>query len=260
MRRPAQQQAQRIAHGRNVGRQVESIGGHQQPDYQIQERSRVGHLDIGGQPAAGNAAEAGTDHLDSYHQRVGHHHGPQQTIAELRAGLRISGNAARIIIGRTGNETGSELPDPLVLAESFQLSQHRRINSATRCCRAGPPGRRAQPNGATPNSHWWNQSKNAKYSPRPSTTTTASFQRPGGKVARGPRGRRRKDTRTRPAQISKLPNSSTSAAVPLASKCARAHSFTASSSGCLVAAWIFPGSTDASTSSGTGTISNTATV
>src|SRR5208282_925555 len=230
--------------------QVEGIGGHQQPDDQVQERPREGHLDIGGQPAAGNAAEARTDHLDCYHQRVGHHHGPQQTVAELRSGLRISGNAAGIIIGRAGNKTGPELHDPLVLAKSLQLFQHRRITSA---------GRRAQPSGATPNSHWWNHSKNAKYSPSPSTTTTASFQRPGGTVARGPRCRRRNDTRTRPAQISKLPNSSRSAAVPLASKCASAQTFTASSSGCRVAAWIFPGSTDASTSSGTGTISNTAT-
>jgi len=66
--------------------------------------------DIGRQPVAGHAAHARADHLDADHQRIGEHHRPPELIAELRAGLRIRRNAARIVVGSAGDETRTEQP------------------------------------------------------------------------------------------------------------------------------------------------------
>ena len=48
--------------------------------------------------------------LHRRHQRVGEQHRPQQTVAELRAGLGISGDAARIVVGSAGDDAGTDIP------------------------------------------------------------------------------------------------------------------------------------------------------
>ena len=47
--------------------------------------------------------------LDAHHQRQGQEHAPQHREAELRARLRIGGDAARIVVGGTGDEAGAEM-------------------------------------------------------------------------------------------------------------------------------------------------------
>ena len=42
-------------------------------------------------------------------ERIGQKHRPEQTEAELRSGLRIGRDGARIIVGRAGHEPGTEL-------------------------------------------------------------------------------------------------------------------------------------------------------
>ena len=69
-----------------------------------------GGLDVGRQSAAGDVADARADDLDRRHQRQREHDGPQHREAELRAGLRVGGDAARIVVGRAGDQAGSELP------------------------------------------------------------------------------------------------------------------------------------------------------
>src|SRR6202020_2163055 len=73
-----------------------------------------------------DAAKAGTDHLDADHQRIGEQHGPQHAVAELRTGLRIGGDTARIIIGGAGDEARPQLPYPRVFRNALEQIDHRR--------------------------------------------------------------------------------------------------------------------------------------
>ncbi len=61
-----------------------------------------------GEAASGGTTDAGADFLESGHQRNGEEHEPRLGEAELRAGLRVRGDAGGIIIGGTGDESGSE--------------------------------------------------------------------------------------------------------------------------------------------------------
>jgi len=51
----------------------------------------------------------GADELDRRHERIGQYHRPQKVKAELRACLRVGGDAARIIIGCASDEARAEL-------------------------------------------------------------------------------------------------------------------------------------------------------
>ncbi len=53
-------------------------------------------------------ADMGADQLDRRHQREGQDHRPQQPIAELRPGLRIGRDAARIVVRGAGDDPGPE--------------------------------------------------------------------------------------------------------------------------------------------------------
>jgi hypothetical protein len=46
--------------------------------------------------------------LNCDHERQGQKHRPQQPEAELRAGLRIGGDARRIVVGCAGDEAGTK--------------------------------------------------------------------------------------------------------------------------------------------------------
>src|SRR5258708_40301393 len=88
----------------------------------------------------------------------------------------------------------------------------------------------------------------------------ASFQGPGG-AAGGAWGveRRFNEMRSATAQAKNPPKSNTSANMPLASKCANAHSLTAANIGCLAAVLIRPGRYAARINGNTGNIRITAT-
>ena len=64
--------------------------------------------DVARDAVAGDAADARADDLDADHQRRGQEHAPQHAEAELRAGLRVGGDAARVVVGRAGDEPGAE--------------------------------------------------------------------------------------------------------------------------------------------------------
>jgi hypothetical protein len=88
--------------------------------------------EILGQPAPRHPPDVCTDELNSRHQRVCQHHGPEHIEAELRAGLRIGGDAAWIIIRRSGDEARSQLLEDGGSAQPlFQLAPSHHGSSRT---------------------------------------------------------------------------------------------------------------------------------
>jgi hypothetical protein len=71
-------------------------------------------------------ADLRTDKLDRRHQRIGQRHRPKHVEAELRAGLRIGGDAARIIVGGTGDEARTQLLEQRGFAQPYSGSLPRR--------------------------------------------------------------------------------------------------------------------------------------
>lgn len=60
--------------------------------------------------AASRTTHAGAHDLHCRHQRVCEKHGPGQRVPELRAGLRVGRDPARIVIGRATNQPGAQDP------------------------------------------------------------------------------------------------------------------------------------------------------
>ena len=77
------------------------------------------------QAPARDATQARAHHLDADHQRVGENHGPQHAEAELRAGLRIGRDAARIVVRGARDETRAQLLHPRIFRNAFQQIDHR---------------------------------------------------------------------------------------------------------------------------------------
>ena len=105
---PADDQRERLRHCGDVGGDVESVGGNQQRHESQHEPARRKLHHVGGQPLAGDPADLRADELNRDHERRGQEDRPQQSVAELRAGLRIGGDARRIVVGRAGDQAGTE--------------------------------------------------------------------------------------------------------------------------------------------------------
>ena len=56
----------------------------------------------------GDAADARGNFLDRGHQRKGQQHGPADAVTELRAGLAVGADPRRIVVGRAGDQAGTE--------------------------------------------------------------------------------------------------------------------------------------------------------
>ena len=97
------------AHGGDVGGDVEGVGDEQQQHHALQNDRRERRLDVGGEAFAGHPADARANRLNRRHQRIGQRHGPQHVEAELRARLRIGGDAAGIVVRHAGDQAR---PDP----------------------------------------------------------------------------------------------------------------------------------------------------
>ena len=109
--RAAGDQLERVAHGAKIGGDVERVGGGEQADDEVEQRPREVLADVGGEPVPGDPADTRADDLNADHQRRGEEHRPQQAVAVLRAGLRIGGDAARIVVRRAGDEPRPEALD-----------------------------------------------------------------------------------------------------------------------------------------------------
>lgn len=120
---PADQQAQRCAHGAEVRAQVDNVRHDQQDDDGTQKPCRVVTPQVLGDALAGDAADAGADRLDHRHQREAEQHGPGEAIAELGAHLAVGGDTAGIIVGGAGDEAG---------AQAFQEAQGLQLRTRLR--------------------------------------------------------------------------------------------------------------------------------
>ncbi len=117
---PAHQELQRVAHGAQVGGDVDGVGEEQQPDDPVQEPGRVVVADVGGEPVPGDPPDARRDDLDADHERGREQHRPEQPVAVLRAGLRVRRDAARVVVRGAGDEAR---PEALEQRDSFLFAR-----------------------------------------------------------------------------------------------------------------------------------------
>ncbi len=96
-------------HCRKVCADIEGVRREQDADEQQDERAGKGPNEIPGETATGHAPDVRADELHRRHQRIGEDLRPQQTVAELRARLRIGGNSAGIVVSRAGDDSRPEL-------------------------------------------------------------------------------------------------------------------------------------------------------
>ena len=102
--RAADQEGERIAHGAEVGADIDRVGDQEKGDDALQQPGRIVLANIAGDAMSGRAADAGADLLNRAHQRIGEEHCPGDRVAELTTRLRIGGYAAGIVIGCPGDE------------------------------------------------------------------------------------------------------------------------------------------------------------
>lgn len=106
---PAEAELRGGPHCRRVRADVDRVGDEQQGDQGQNQAFGHDFAEIGRRALAGDPADAGADQLDRGHQRIGQRHGPKQPESELRAGLGIGGDPARIVVRSAGDQTRSEL-------------------------------------------------------------------------------------------------------------------------------------------------------
>jgi len=107
-RRPAHDEADRLTHRCNIGRDIENTGGGNERNDCVEQPWRQHLLEIGGEPATGHGADPRAHDLHRDHERCGQKHRPAQRVAELRAALRVGGDPTRVVVGRTRQEARSE--------------------------------------------------------------------------------------------------------------------------------------------------------
>ena len=108
VRRPADHQLQRLAHGRHVGGDVQGVGQHQQAHQRDRQPAGQHAADVRRQSAPGDPADARTDHLHRDHQRCGQRQRPEQPGTVGRPGLRVGGQAAGVVVGGAGDQARPE--------------------------------------------------------------------------------------------------------------------------------------------------------
>ncbi len=132
-RRAPEDQPQGLGHRGEVGGDVQRVGREQHADRRVPHRPREPLADVGGQAAPGDVTDARADHLDRGHQRQREHDGPQHRVAELRAGLRVGGDATGVVVGRAGDPPGTGLAQAaahVALDVDPRLApDHRRISA-----------------------------------------------------------------------------------------------------------------------------------
>jgi hypothetical protein len=80
----------------------------EQADQRQRQPTRTHLVDVRRQALARGPADPRRKHLDADHQRPGEEQRPDQRETELRAGLRVGGDAARVVVGGAGDEAGAE--------------------------------------------------------------------------------------------------------------------------------------------------------
>ncbi len=91
--------APRVTHRRNVGRDGDRVGHEQQRGDRQHDSFRRMQAQFGRDATPRLAPDPRAHELDRDHERKREEHGPQHAGAELRARLRVGGNARWIVVG-----------------------------------------------------------------------------------------------------------------------------------------------------------------
>jgi hypothetical protein len=97
------------AHHRKICADVDRVGDEQHRHHGHDKGRRKDLAHVGRQSDAGHTTDIGADQLDCAHQRVCQKQRPQQPEPGLRAGLRICGDAAGIVVGGAGDQAWAQL-------------------------------------------------------------------------------------------------------------------------------------------------------
>ena len=100
------QKAQRGGHGAEIGADIDRVGDDEEPDQQIQQGRWVVAAHVSSKTPPRHPADLRADHLNRAHQRIGQKQRPTEAVAELRAGLGIGRDAARVIVRSAGDQAG----------------------------------------------------------------------------------------------------------------------------------------------------------
>jgi hypothetical protein len=98
-----------LAHGGDIGADIEGVGDQQQDHHQAQHDRWEGAFDVFGQTLTRDPTDPSAQRLDGRHQRIGERYRPEHVEPELSAGLGVGGDAARVVVSHAGDQTG---PDP----------------------------------------------------------------------------------------------------------------------------------------------------
>ena len=104
----ANNQRERFSHRSDVGRDVECVCSDQKKNKRQYQPARRQLHHIGGEALAGHPADPRTHQLDRDHERRCQKHRPEQAVTKLRPGLRIGGNARRVVVGGAGHQSRTE--------------------------------------------------------------------------------------------------------------------------------------------------------
>jgi hypothetical protein len=85
--RPADPKAGRVAHGAEIGADIDRIGDEQQGDDRLQQPIWIVNPQVAGDAFSGGAADPPADFLDHGHQRIAEQHQPADGETELRSRL-----------------------------------------------------------------------------------------------------------------------------------------------------------------------------
>ena len=96
-------------HGAQVGADVEDVRDEQDRDQERHDRMRKDAPQVLAEACPCDPADVRADQLHCSHQRIGEDHGPQQAVAELRARLGVSGDAAGIVVRGAGHDARTDV-------------------------------------------------------------------------------------------------------------------------------------------------------
>src|ERR1019366_10130751 len=105
----ADQHSKRASHRPYISTQIKDVRGEKECDNRVEHPDRVVTPNVSGDTHPGHLPDPGADLLYTRHQRIGENHCPEHRESELRSYLRVSRDAAGVVVGSTGNNSRSEL-------------------------------------------------------------------------------------------------------------------------------------------------------
>ena len=98
----------RVGHSGEIGSDVDGVGDEEREADRCQDGTREFFLQRAHESFSGHHADPGTHELHCRHQRPRDECRPEECRSKARAGDGVRGDAGRIVIGRAGDDTGTE--------------------------------------------------------------------------------------------------------------------------------------------------------